>query len=87
MDISGLFLMYVAVRRGVCGGSGGKFSAASPHDKDDVDVAEGHEQSWNYEDIRREKGEVKLALPPRRVSTTGALVLDHALGVDANGHL
>jgi len=81
--ISGLFL--VDVDRGRL--EGGEFAAALPDDKDDIDVAEGHEESGNDEYVGREEGEVELALPPGRVASTGTLVLDHALRVHAHRHL
>ena len=81
--ISGLFLVYVD--RGRL--EGGEFAAALPDDKDDVDVAEGHEEGGNDEYVGGEEGEVELALPPGRVASTGTLVLDHALRVHAHRHL
>jgi len=74
-------------RRRVGRGSGRQLPATSPHNQDDVDVAESHEDGRNNEDIGRQEGEVELTLPPGRVSSTSTLVLDHSLGVHADGHL
>jgi len=74
-------------RRRVGGRLGRQFPAAPPHNEDDADVAEGHEHCWNHEYVGGQEREVKLALPPSSVAATGTLVLDHALRVDADGHL
>jgi len=84
LSISGRFFLYVdrgSVR------PGRQFPAAPPYNKDDVYVAEGHEESRDDKDIRGQEGKVELALPPCSVAFTGTLVLDHALRINANGNL
>ena len=81
--ISGLLTVHVDFRRfGVR-----RFSAAFPDDEHHVDVAEGHEESWNHEYVGGHECEVELALPPCGVALACALVLDHALRVHPNRHL
>jgi len=84
--VSGVFFVDMD-RRSVRGRLGRQFPAASPHNEDDIDVAEGHEHCRNHEYVGGQEREVKLTLPPGRVAATGTLVLDHALRVHADGHL
>ncbi len=48
---------------------------ALPHDPDDVEVTEGHDEEWDEEDVGREEREVDLALPACRVALTPTQVL------------
>jgi len=66
---------------------GRQFPAALPDDEYNVNIAVGHEDDRNNEDVGRQESEVEFALPPGSVASTGALVFDHALRVYTSRHL